>query len=94
MTREQLEDLINKRIKSFPRYPLTASELRDVLFHMLDFLVTSNASTNFVIIKAEGNTSQSPEDGDWRMTVDANKTYTKEKRVSGSWVVVEEDFYA
>lgn len=94
MTNDQLKDYIAKRIKSFPKYPLTASELRDVLYHMLDYLIEINATTTMFIIKAEGNSSQEPEDGDWKMSVDSSKTFKKEKRVSGAWVVVEEDYYA
>jgi hypothetical protein len=92
MTKEQLYDYLEHRLKSFPRFPLSASDLRDVLVKMIDFTAQAPQSPQGeAILKAPGNTSALAQDGDWKVSVSAQRSLQKHKRVSGQWVLVEED---
>jgi hypothetical protein len=92
MTKEQLHDYLEHRLKSFPRFPLSASDLRDALVKIIDFVAqVTDTAREELIIKAPGNTAALPQDGDWRISVSNEKSLQKHKRSGGQWVLVEED---
>lgn len=51
------------------------------------------SSTNNGLFKAPGNTAVYPEEGDWKLFVDTDKSFKKAKYKSAAWVVVESDDY-
>ena len=58
MTKEQLYDYLEHRLKSFPRFPLSASDTRDAMKKIIDFVAqATDATREELIIKAPGNTA-------------------------------------